>query len=38
MFDEYQDLLYLSGESAYLHFGWHVSVGYSIELGVVEDC
>ena len=32
MFDEYQDLLYLSGESAYLHFGWHVSVGFSMEL------
>ena len=32
MFDEYHDLLYLSGESAYLHFGWHVSVGFSMEL------
>ena len=32
-FDEYRDLLYLSGESAYLHFEWHVSVGFSMELG-----
>ena len=32
VFDEYQDLLYLSGESAYLHFGWHVSDGFSMEL------
>ena len=37
-FDEYQDLLYLSGESPYLHFEWYVSVGFSMELGVVEDC